>query len=139
MTSTMTSEMYWLTLTAVLTGLLSIPYVLNIMSRQWPLSGLRLFAAPPLPGEDRFAWGWGERAYRAHMNATENLAVFAPLALAVHVTGSANGVTAFACAVYFWARLIHAPFFILNIPYVRTTAWTVGLGACFVLAYQLLV
>ena len=62
-----------------------------------------------------------------------------PLALAIHVTGSGNEVTALACATYFWARLIHAPFYIINAPYVRTAAWTVGLVACFVLAYQLLV
>ena len=138
MASTMTSELYWLILTTALTGLLSIPYVLNIMSKQWPILGLRLFARPPEPGEDRFAWAWGRRAEGAHMNAVENLVIFAPLALAIHVTGSGNEVTALACATYFWARLIHAPFYIVNAPYVRTAAWTVGLVACFVLAYQLL-
>jgi uncharacterized MAPEG superfamily protein len=72
------------------------------------------------------------------MNAVENLVVFAPLAVAVHLTGTGNETTAMACEVYGWARLIHAPFYILGIPYVRSISWTVGLIACFVLAYQLL-
>lgn len=134
----MTSEIYWLTLTATLTGLLSVVYVINIIVRQWPGKGLRILASPPEPGEDRYAWEWGERAYGAHMNAVENLVVFAPLALAVHVTGSSNETTVLACAIYFWARLIHALFYIVGIPYVRTISWTVGLIATLSLAFQLL-
>lgn len=139
MVGSMSSEIYWLTLTALLTGFLSVVYVLNIVVRQWPGKGLLVLKRPPMPGEDRYAWKWGERAYRAHMNAVENIVMFAPLAIAVHVTGAGNEITAQACAVYFWARLIHAPFYILNVPFVRTLSWTVGLIACFVLGYQLLV
>jgi uncharacterized MAPEG superfamily protein len=133
MTGTMTSEIYWLTLTAVLTPLLIVPYAYVRIRR----IGWRVFTNP-LPGDDPFRQEWAHRAYRAHMNAIENIAIFAPLAIAVHVTGSGNEITAQACAVYFWARLIHAPFYIFNTPFVRTIAFFVGLGACFTLAYQLL-
>lgn len=134
----MASELYWLVSTTAFTALLSLPYVINIASRQWPKNGLRLLARPPEPGTDRFAWDWGRRAEGAHMNAVENLIVFAPLAILVHVTGSGNAITAMACQVYFWARVIHAPFYIFNVAYVRTIAWTVGLIATLTLAYQLL-
>jgi uncharacterized MAPEG superfamily protein len=129
----MPSEIYWLILSTILTPLLIIPYAFVRIRR----IGWRVLSNP-LPGDDPFAQAWAHRAYRAHMNAIENIAVFAPLVLAVVVTGSGNEVTATACAVYFWARLIHAPFYIFNTPYVRTIAFFVGLGACFVLAYELL-
>ncbi len=135
----MSTELYWLVLTTSLTGALSLPYVLNIMARQWPILGLRLLASPPEPGEERFKWKWGERAYGAHTNAVENLVVFAPLAIAVHISGNSNDITVLACQVYFWARLIHPIFYIAGIPYVRSTSWTVGLIATFTLAYQLLI
>ena len=134
MTSTMTSEIYWLTLNVVYSALLFIPYAYDRITR----IGWQVFINP-LPGDDPFDKAWAHRAYRAHMNAFENLVVFAPLALAVHITGSSNEVTALACATYFWVRLVHAPFYILKTPFVRLLSYAIGLSACFVLAYQLLV
>jgi len=134
----MNDEIYWLTLTATLTASLSVVYVFNIIVRQWPSSGFNILYSPPEPGEDRYAWQWGARAYSAHMNAIENLVVFAPLVLALQVTESSTELTTLACEIYFWVRLVHAPFYIFNIPYVRTISWTIGLIANFVLAYQLL-
>ncbi|MCK4871038.1 MAG: MAPEG family protein [Gammaproteobacteria bacterium] len=129
-----TNEIYWLTLTAAYTLLLVFPYAFVRIRR---LGFLKLLTNP-LPGDDPFEQAWAHRAYRAHMNAIENLVVFAPLAVAVTVTNSANDVTAMACAVYFWARVVHAPFYILNTPYIRFISYFIGVGACFVLAYQLL-
>jgi uncharacterized MAPEG superfamily protein len=134
MTHVVTKEIFWLALTAVYTALLVIPYAIPRVRK---IGLLRVFTNP-LPGDDPFEQEWAHRAYRAHMNAIENIAVFAPLALAVHTTGSGNEITAQACAVYFWARLIHAPFYIMNTPIVRTLAYFIGICACFVLAYQLL-
>lgn len=135
----MSEEIYWLVLTSTLTGVLSLPYVMNIIIRQWPGKGLNVLFWPPEPHEERFKWAWGIRAEGAHMNAIENLVVFAPLAIAVHITGTGNEVTALASQIYFWARLIHAPFYTFRVPYVRSTSWMVGLGATLTLSYQLLV
>ncbi len=134
----MTTEIYWLTLTAILTGLLALPYVFNVIVRQWPLKGMRILERPPEPGEERFEWDWGNRAEGAHTNAVENLVVFSSLVIAVQVSGVSNQITQIASEVYFWARLIHAPFYIINVAYVRTLSWMVGLGASLTLAYQLL-
>lgn len=134
MTSTMTNEIYWLTLTTAYTALLWIPYAIVRIRR----TGWQVFINP-LPGDDPFEQAWAHRTYRAHMNAVENLVIFAPLALSVHVTGSSNEVTTIACATYFWARLLHVPIYILKIPLLRLLSWMVGLGACLILAYQLLV
>ncbi len=130
----LTTEIYWLTLTAGLTLLLVFPYAFVRIKR----IGFHQLLANPLPGDDPFKEAWAHRAYRAHMNAIENLVVFAPLVLAVVITHSTNEVTAIASAVYFWARVIHVPIYILNIPYLRFIAYFIGVAACFVLAYQLL-
>jgi len=98
---------------------------------------LRL-AANPLPGDDPFEDQWAHRAYRAHMNAVENLVVFAPLVLAVQVSGAGNDITAMASATYFWARLVHGVFYTVKTPFVRTIAWITGVGACLTLSYQIL-
>ena len=128
------SEIYWLTLTAGFTLLLVFPYAFVRISQ----IGFLKLLTNPLPGDDPFKQAWAHRAYRAHMNAIENLVVFAPLVITVIVTNASNEITATACAVYFWARVIHAPFYILNTPYIRFISYFVGVAACFVLAYQIL-
>ncbi len=130
----MSGEIYWLTLTTILTTLLFIPYAGVRIAK----IGLVRLLVNPLPGDDPFDKEWAHRAYRAHMNAFENLITFAPLAMAVHVTGTSNETTLLACEVYFWARLVHAPFYIVKTPFVRTIAYFTGLGATLTLAYQLL-
>lgn len=130
----MSSEIYWLVLTVLFSSLLFIPYAYQRIAR----IGLVRLLVNPLPGDDPFKVEWAHRAYRAHMNAIENIVIFAPLVLAIELTGINNEVTATACATYFVARVFHAPFYIFNTPFVRTIAYFVGLGACLVLAYQLL-
>jgi uncharacterized MAPEG superfamily protein len=110
----MSAEIYWLTLSTVLTALLFMPYGLNRAVR-YGLSRMAIF--PPM-GDDPFEAPWAHRAYRAHMNAIECLVTFAPLAIAVHVTGVSNEITQTACAVYFFARVAHAPIYIFKVPVV---------------------
>lgn len=128
------SELYWLTLTASFTLLLVFPYA---FVRIRHIGFLRLLTNP-LPGDDPFDEAWAHRAYRAHMNAIENLVVFAPLAIAVTITNSANEITAMACAVYFWARVVYAPLYYFDVPYLKTTAWMIGLIATLTLGFELL-
>ncbi len=130
----MAPEVYWLTLTAVLTALLWIPYA---MVRIAKIGFVRLLM-DPLPGDDPFDKPWAHRAYRAHMNAIEAFAIFAPISIAVYVTESGNEITAFAAATFFWARLVHAPIYILKVPVLRLLSFMAGLAATLVLAYQLI-
>jgi uncharacterized MAPEG superfamily protein len=65
----------------------------------------------------------------AHINAVENLVVFAPLVLTARALGFATGATAFACALYFWARLAHVVVYTLGIPVFRTLSFAVGFVA----------
>jgi uncharacterized MAPEG superfamily protein len=133
MTHPLSSELYWLTLTALLTGLIWIPYILNRMREK----GLWGTLDNPAPGEHAQA-PWAFRTERAHVNAVENLAVFAPLAIAVSMAGVGNGMTAFAAAVFFWARLVHVLVYMAGLPVLRTLAFTVGFLCQLALALRLL-
>ena len=120
----MSKELFWLTLTAAMTGLFWLPYVLDrIMVRG--LMGAMANPSPSAPPQSR----WAERQMRAHANAVENLIVFAPLVLTANALGISTGATATACAVYFWARLAHDLVFTLGIPVARTLAFAAGFAA----------
>lgn len=130
----MSPEIYWLTWTTILTALLFAPYAYNRITTITLLGALRR----ALPGDAPFDEAWGHRAYRAHMNAFEDLITFAPLAIAVHVSGMGNEVTALAAQVHFLARLAHAPIYWFDVPWLRFTSYLVGLATTLVLAGQLL-
>ena len=133
MNPVLTPELYWLALTTVMTGLFWIPYILQRILENGALpalldpQGLTHMDAP-----------WAQRMLRAHQNAVENLVIFAPLVLALHVTGTNTSVTAVACIVYFFARAAHFFIYTLAIPLLRTVAFIAGFGAQMVLALTLL-
>jgi len=81
---------------------------------------------------------WAQRARRAHSNAVENLVVFTALIATAHLAGVSNPTTAFAAALYFWARLGHYLALTLGIPYARTAIWTVSWVAEMIIAWQVL-
>lgn len=130
----MSSEIYWLVCTVLLTMIMVVPYAVYRVRK---IGVVQLFMKP-LPGDDPFDDAWPHRAYRAHMNAFEGIALFAPIAIAVHVTGMSNEITSYSAMVYFFSRLIYAPLYYFNVPIFRTVIWFVGLIAIFLMAYQLL-
>ncbi len=134
MPNSLSPEIFWLTLTAAWSAMLWMPYA-TVRIRRIGFVGVLM---RPLPGDDPFEQEWAHRAYRAHMNAVESLATFAPLALAIHVTGTGNDVTATAAAAYFWSRLLYVPIYIFNVPALRLISFMIGLIASLVLVYQLI-
>lgn len=130
----MTTELYWLVLTTVMTGMLWIPYIVNRVMELGPPP----MTWYPLPDPSPKA-PWAARAVKAHMNAVENLAIFAPLVLAVHITNSGSSVTASACASYFFARVAHYAIGLFGVPVpFRTLAFLVGFLAQMTLGVALL-
>lgn len=97
----MKTELLYLTLVTVLTGLIWFPYVLDRMAR-WGLSDTVGYPTAPKPQS-----AWAERMMRAHRNGIENLVLFAALVLAAQAAGISNRLTAMACVLYFWARVVH--------------------------------
>jgi uncharacterized MAPEG superfamily protein len=102
-----TTELYWLTLTALMTALFWVPYVLNRIA----VGGLGGALAGTSPTGESHS-DWANRAIKAHTNAIENLAIFAPIVLTAHVLNISSGATKAAVVVYFFARLIHPPRFL---------------------------
>jgi uncharacterized MAPEG superfamily protein len=117
----MPKELFWLTLTVALTGLMWVPYILDRAA----VRGLTGAMGNPSP-DDKPQSPWAQRMMAAHANAVENLALFAPLVLTAYALGISNGVTVGACAVYFWARLAHFIIYTLGIVVLRTLAWTIS-------------
>ena len=125
----LTPELFWLTLTVILTGLLWIPYIVN----RSQVRGLGGALANPTPGDKPHA-PWATRLMFAHDNAVENLVVFAPLIIILNEIDYSTKWTVYASAVYFWSRLAHIIVYTLGLPVFRTLAFTVGFLAQAVLA-----
>jgi len=124
----MTRELFWLTLTVILTGLMWLPYILNrVMVR-----GLSGAMANP-SRNDKPQAEWANRMMFAHDNAVENLIIFAPLVLILNAIDYSTKWTVMACAVYFWSRLAHAVVYTFGVPVLRTLTFTVGFLAQVVL------
>jgi len=125
----MTREIFWLTLTVIMTGLLWLPYILDRII----VRGLMGAMANPNP-RAKAQSPWAQRLYFAHTNAVDNLVLFAPLVLILDSRNVSTDITAAACAVFFWARLAYTVVYTAGIPVLRTLAFAVAWVACAVLA-----
>ncbi|MGD2119700.1 MAG: MAPEG family protein [Chromatiales bacterium] len=126
-------ELFWLTLTVLMTALMWVPY---IISRLFEQGFARALWDPQGVTGTRVTWA--DRMMRAHQNAVENLVIFAPLVLMVHMTGMSNELTALMCMVYFYARLLHFLVFSFGTPVLRIPVFAVGVAAQLVLGLRLL-
>ncbi|MDB5564622.1 MAG: hypothetical protein JWP84_1188 [Tardiphaga sp.] len=129
----MTRELFSLTLTVILTGLLWVPYTTN----RCMVRGLSGAMANPSRNDKPMA-EWANRLMFAHDNAVENLIVFAPLVLILNAADVSNKWTVLACAVYFWSRVVHLVVYTLGLPIFRTLAFVVGFIAQAILAVAIL-
>lgn len=116
----MTDDLLYLTLSAGLCAVLWVPYILSRIRQQGLVNAVGYMDNPPAPP------AWATRAHRVHLNMVENLAPFAALVLAAHVSGLAGETTALGAAIFFWARLVHAIVYYAAIPWVRTLAFAVA-------------
>jgi uncharacterized MAPEG superfamily protein len=82
--------------------------------------------------------GWAGRAYRAHHNMLENLALFAALVLIAVAAGKTNATTLLGAQLFFWARLAYALVYLAGIPWLRTGVWTVSVIGLLLIFLQLL-
>ena len=118
----MTTELYWLVLTILITALFWLPYVLDRIV----LRGLMATVGDTQPEGQGAQSIWARRAIRAHQNAIENLALFAPLVLALHALNLSTPMTRNAAAIYFFARLGHFLVYSLGVPVARTLLFAVS-------------
>ncbi len=129
----MTKELWWLSLTLALTALLAFPYVLNRIA----VRGLMGTMGNP-SADEKPVPAWAQRAQRAHGNAVENLVVFAPAVLAVQMANLGDAMTATACSLFFFSRLVHYIVYTAGVPVVRTLAFFGGWAGIAILVGRLL-
>ena len=115
-----------------LTGLMWVPYILDRIA-VWGLADTVGYPENPKPQSP-----WARRMMKAHVNAIENLVVFAALVLVAQDLNVTSNVTATACVVYFWARVVHLAGLHVRHPLVRTLAFAAGFFAQAAIAWQLL-
>jgi uncharacterized MAPEG superfamily protein len=82
--------------------------------------------------------GWADRAQRAHRNMLEGLVLFAALVLVTQVAGKASATTALGAELFFWARLVYVPVYLVGIPWLRTGVWAVSVVGLVLILVQLL-
>lgn len=133
MNTIMTTELYWLVLSLLLTAVLWLPYIINRLIEQGFMTGLW-----DPEGEQATQIPWAERLMKAHANAVENLVIFAPLVIIVHLLGMNNELTAMAAMLYFFSRLAHAVLFTFRVPVLRIVAFLGGFIAQMLFVFTLL-
>lgn len=129
----MSVEIYWLTLTALFTLLMWLPYVLNRIVVRGLIPSLGNPSASDAPHAP-----WAERAILAHRNAVENLVIFAALVLAADASGISTGATATAAMIYFFARVAHYVIYVAGVPGLRTLTFAAGAVCQLVIALAIL-
>lgn len=127
----MKPEICYLACVTVLTGLLWVPYILDRVA----VRGLK--DAVGYPENPKPQSPWAQRLMKAHLNAVENLVVFATLVLVANALGVSGPAIASSAMVYFWARVVHVVAYTLGIPWVRTLAFAAGFLAQACIAWQI--
>jgi uncharacterized MAPEG superfamily protein len=82
--------------------------------------------------------GAAARAHRASRNFLETFPFFAAAVLAVVLVKANSPHTALGAMLYFWARLVYLPVYVIGIPYLRTLVWAVSLWGLLQLLWALL-
>lgn len=126
-------ELVYTTLTAAFTGVIWMPIIVNRLVEMGPWKALSNPEPDVRPHAD-----WAYRLAHAHRNAIENLVVFAPLAIIVHVLGLSSPLTASAAAIFLYVRIAHAVIYTFGIPLFRTIAFFIGFLCQMTLAARVL-
>jgi len=128
-----TTEVYWLVLTILMTAVMWLPYILNRI--------VELGIVPAFMdtyGHTVAKAAWANRMMAAHVNAVENLVLFAPLVILVAMFNAGSANTALAVQVYFFSRLGHFLLFTFAVPLFRIVSFLVGFAAEMVLVWALI-
>lgn len=128
----MSMELKMLTLTAGLTVVLWLPYMLA------HIANVGLMPALTYGGDATPLAGWAARAKKAHYNAIENLAPFAALVIIAELVQATGEATAMSAAVYFWARVAHYVLYTANVPFGRTLSFAAGWAAMLCIFWQIM-
>jgi len=128
----LSKAVYWLVLTVFMTAVMWVPYIFNHILET---GGLKAFWDPY--GDTANKAAWADRMMHAHLNAVENLVIFAPLVLLIEITHLNSPLTATAAMIYFFARLMYFWVFTFAVPYLRVLTFLMGFAMQMILVARL--
>jgi uncharacterized MAPEG superfamily protein len=103
-----------------------------IKAKAWKPSGLMAALGNRDSVED--CNGFPARTDRAAKNMLENMVLFTALALVASVGGVTDPQVELGARIFFWARLVYIPIYMIGIPVARTGVWAIsviGMGMIF--------
>jgi uncharacterized MAPEG superfamily protein len=83
--------------------------------------------------------GFPARTDRAAKNMLENMVLFTALVLVASVGGVTSPSVELGARIFFWARVVYIPIYMIGIPVARTGVWAisiVGMGMIFAAIVQ---
>jgi len=110
-----------------------------IKAKAWKPSGL--MAAMGNREKEEPCDGFPGRTDRAAKNMLENMVVFTALALVASVGGVTDPHVELGARIFYWARLVYIPIYMIGIPVARTAVWAIsviGMGMIFAAIVQAL-
>jgi uncharacterized MAPEG superfamily protein len=102
-----------------------------------PIRGAAYNAGPRDEGQPPLGKYPG-RAQRALENFKETYPAFVALALALAVTARTGGNGALGAWLWFGARVVYLPLYLLGVPWLRTLAWSISLVGLVLMLVRLL-
>ena len=127
----MKTELVYLVCVTLLTALMWIPYILDRLA----VRGIPDTMGYPQSPKPQSAWA--QRMLKAHANAVENLVLFAPLVIILHLLNISNGLTITACVLYFSSRLAHAVIYTWGVPLFRTLSFLASWAGLIILVLSI--
>ncbi len=129
-----------------------LPTEITLLGWSVVLLLVHIFVQGGLSARQRgLAWGAGARdaapvplglhagrAQRALDNFKETYPAFIALALALALTGRSGGTGATGAGLWFAARIVYLPLYLLGVPWVRSGAYGVSLAGLMMMLGQLL-
>lgn len=112
-------------------GFLTIATIMIQVLLAVPQVGLTYLASPR--DEGLKLEGLAARMDRAAWNCIAGMALFAPAALAVGLSGASTAETVLAAQVFLIARVVYVIVYAIGIPWIRTLTWIAALLATIML------
>lgn len=113
---------------------LGLVYILNDGITHIIEHGLQGAFVGPRDDLPPFQATWSQRGERAKENFKESLPWAVALLLLVQVTGLASETTALGAWIYFSARVVYLPVYLLGVPLLRSFVWIVSIAGLVMVA-----
>ena len=110
-----------------------------VKGKMWKPSGL--LTALGNRDKQEECGGFPARTERAARNMLENMVLFTALVLVASAAGVTSPQVELGARIFFWARIVYIPIYMIGIPVARTAVWAIsviGMGMIFAAIVQAL-